>query len=252
MAKSKTKNTLPVAWDAKMAEFAKQEAARTTAGGGGEYVGTQGGQFSFQGEILGKELVVIVVDFVHHKIWNPWPYEPNSKEFHPPGCFAFSEDGQDFAPHEDVPDQQSEKCEDCPHNEWGSGKVGQSKACNDRRLLAVIHGDADDLEEAAIVGVSVSPNGLKAWDGYVSNLAKVRRRPYFSVKTKLSLVPKGTFHYVSATMETELPPAIVDQILERREAARNFLMTAPNVVGYKPYEEPVRKSGRSAFSKGKK
>lgn len=259
MAKAKTTaskkgNTLPVQWDEELAKYATAEAARTTASGGGEFLGTQGGKFQFQGEIIGDEIDLIVVDFVHQNIWNPWPYDQKSKIVHPPGCFAYSEDGKDMEPHESAPDKQSESCETCPFNEFGSGKVGNSKECNGRRLLAVIHADSEDLSEAKIVGLSLSPNALKPWDGYVSNLAGVRRRPQFSVVTHFEMQAKGTYHIVVPKFGSDLDRAQVEQIIARREEARAFLLTPPNVTGYEPYAGRPAKGktaakGKSAFSK---
>lgn len=258
---AKSKNTLPVKWEEELAKEAVAEAARATAAGGGNFVGTKGGVFQFQGEILGKEMEVIVVEFVHGKSWNPHQYDPENPQ--PPGCAALSVDGSEMAPFDQSPDKQSEACEDCPMNEWGSG-VGRGKACADKRLLALIHAESEDFEEAPIVGLSLPPTAIKSWDSYVSNLAQVRKRPFRSVVTRFTMTPKGTVTIPIPSHSSDLDQKTYMALKKRFDEAREFLLAPPNFSGYVSPEQVSKRGGRgrapapvkgrgakSAFSRGR-
>lgn len=66
--------------------------------------------------------------------------------------------------------RQCETCADCPQNVWGTsrgadGKLGQGKACSERKQLAVyLH------ETREVLGLEVPPTSLKNFQAYVTLL----------------------------------------------------------------------------------
>lgn len=76
----------------------------------------------------------------------------------------------------------TKQCEDCPLNEWGSGEGGRGKACANRRRLYFL------MENSVVPYIIEIPStSLKNISPYMSNLVTQRKRPSWSVLTKLTL-----------------------------------------------------------------
>lgn len=65
------------------------------------------------------------------------------------------------------------ECESCPLNEWGSGKAGRGKACNERRQLAILRPG-----ELLPTMLSLPPSSIKTWDQFKINALNKRKRYY--------------------------------------------------------------------------
>lgn len=63
------------------------------------------------------------------------------------------------------------ECETCPLNEWGSGRQGRGKACNERRQLAILRPG-----QVLPTLLSLPPSSIKSWDQFkVASLNKRKR-----------------------------------------------------------------------------
>lgn len=230
-------------WEEELEKEAEDESAREKARGGGvgNKISIRKARFSFDGEVLGKEMECVIVDFVYLNTF----YDTKFDEENPgtPACFALSEDGEDVAPHDNAPDPQADRCEGCPKNEWGSGK-GRAKACAQRRRLALIHkDDLEDPENATVAVLELPPTSVANWSSYVKECRAKMGRPVYAVIAKLAFdtdesYPKVTFEPLEKVDDKE----VIEAIKERRDEIREMLMT--------PFEssdedKPARKKRRS-------
>lgn len=88
--------------------------------------------------------------------------------------------------------RQSDKCEDCPQNQYGSDtKTGKGKACkNMKRVMVLMEGSTLPRR------LTVTPTSLKSFDNYMTQLVD-RGLPYPAVVTSFFLEKKiaGTNTY---------------------------------------------------------
>ncbi len=233
---TKTKTRKSDDWEKELEKEAEADSAREKAGGGGGHqVSIKGRRFTFGGENLGREMKVVVVDYVYaHQLYDS-KYKEDRASI--PICFALSADGEDMAPHEDSVKAQSDACEGCPNNEWGSGR-GRAKACRQGRRLALIsHDDCDDVANAEIVMLNVPPTSAKNWGKYVKDLKAKLSRPCYAVVTTLGFDMDADYPTLTFEVAEKLERETVADIKERRDEARELLMTPYDPSAYKESDE---------------
>src|SRR5574341_1474105 len=161
------KSNLPANIAAALAEETKNLANRIQAPGGDKIKLTKKKTFKLpDGTESPGPLTVVVLDFVSMNKFFDRPYKEG--EISPPACFALGLEPKGLVPSASSPDKQSEGCDDCPNNAWGS--KGDGKACGNHRLLAVIAGAGETAldPKSPMWLVEVSPTAIKAFDVYVS------------------------------------------------------------------------------------
>ena len=95
----------------------------------GNVIGIQNSKFTYKQEVIGDELTIIVLDFIHQKQWYDSPFVREDPK--PPACFAQSVSGEEMQRHNSSPVPQSDWCDGCDKNAWGSATTGsgEGKAC---------------------------------------------------------------------------------------------------------------------------
>lgn len=176
----------------------------------------------------GTELNVVVLDFISYNAWYDRAYDPDTPS--PPACFALNANPKLLEPHETSPLKQAEVCQACPQNQWGSG-TGKSKACQNRRLLAVV---AANKPDADILLLSISPANIKFWDKYVQTLFIKHRLDTANVITKVTLDDDKEFNSPRFSIASVLEQEELSQFGSRLEEAAQMLMTPPSVEGFEP------------------
>lgn len=245
------KETLP----ATMAEELERELEglnKTIGGGSSNRIKTGGKKFVYPDktdEKVAGPIPLIVLGWTSENLYY------GGKEFdeshpEPPVCWALSEAAKGLVPSENVTDRQAESCDTCPMNEWESGK-GKSKACKNTRKLAVVRADSTDPEDP-IFFLSVSPTGLKSWDGYVRKLQAKNALPVMVI-TEVSFdddkaFPTLQFRATEPNVNAELHWA-------RRAEAKAALMVEPDPSDFQKRDTAGRaptaakEGGRSAGSR---
>lgn len=229
---------------AMLAKYAKAAQASEKHSGGGDFISTKGGEFTFQGDALDDPLRSVIVDFAHVNAYYDGPYDPQNPSS--PACFAIEKSTDDpdvdieydMVPHPESPEPQAENCRTCWANAFKSDELGRGKACKNMRRLALVSAGhiGDDGEpvtrldgvnaNAEVALINVSPSGLKYWGAYVKKLANVKGLPPFAVVTDLELVEVGNGHTVKPTVVSELPDEVIAEMIELRAAVETDL-TAP-------------------------
>lgn len=230
------------------AELAK-EAAEITGRiqtGGGQWIRvTQDKKFVLpDGTTSAGPMSVVILDFVSANDWHDRPFKKGEES--PPACFARGLDPEALKPSAKSPVKQGAPetgaCKGCEKNEWGSApNGGNGKACANLRLLAVTEPSADG--EAKVYMLKVSPTGIKAFDAYVKTIKAQFDTVPIGVVTDIYFDPN--LSYGSLRFGNPKPNANLELHFSKKAAAREQLLSDPDVSGYKP---PV--VGKAA--KGKK
>ncbi len=205
---AKATGTALVKWDEVLAAKAKMAAKVVSSIGGSKNVlSFKGGKLSYQGgNVPGNALNVVVLSVVNENNFFEGRYDPNNPAS--PTCYAWgSPDGDDahMRPHEKAPNPQSNECQSCPNNEWGSAETGRGKACKNVVSLAMVSEDAlesvEALQAAEVFYAKLPVTSGKSWKGFVNDCGD---KHYIQFLTELSVVPSGETYTVEFQAVREL------------------------------------------------
>ncbi len=214
----------------------------------GNVIGIQNSKFTYKQEVIGDELTIIILDFIHQKCWYDSSFNRDNPM--PPACFAQSIDGDEMQAHKTSPAKQSDWCDGCEKNAWGSSTTGsgEGKACRDQYRLAVLE-PADDPAEADIAILTVPATSLKNFDQYIRDLAKLKRAQN-AVLTLVTFNDEVDFQLLEFEAEKEIKkPAYYKGILERMEDARAAIMEPIDVSNYEAPSKRKKKTKKKAAKK---
>ena len=194
----------------------------------GNTIGIRNSKFSYKGDVIGRSMVSIIVDFVHAQTWYVNAFDPDNPE--PPSCHALSVKGDEMQPFADVPKKQSDWCDGCPLDAWESADVGRGKACSQQYKLAVLAaGPGETLDSAELAIMTVPPTSLKNFDAYVKHLKKAHKRPPHGVLTRFSFDEDAEHPVLIFEDEAKIKTVEDAQSVNgRRDEARTLLMTPPD------------------------
>jgi len=166
-------------------------------------------------------LDLVLVDFLSYYNFYEGAYDKDN--IVPPTCFALGLEPTSLVPSDNSPEKQASACSSCPMNQFGS--AGKGKACTNNRLIAVLPPDAD--VDTPIWIMKVSPTALKAFDGYVTQVARQFNLPPIGVVTEVSF--DENVAYPSLRFGNPRPNANLADHFPRKEEAMTRLMTEPDV-----------------------
>lgn len=195
MAPIKKPGKAIVKWDEELANLAK-DATKGMDLPTAKFISIRGGKLTFAGaDVPGNELRCVILGWVHENQYYDGDFDPDVPQV--PACYAFGQDTKTMEPHENAPDKQSDACEGCPINEFGSADRGKGKACkNVVRLAIIAESDLEDLDNVEIVYMKVPVMSVKNFLVYAAkNLKVTLGRPYWSVVTNISVVPDDKSQY---------------------------------------------------------
>lgn len=183
--------------------------------------------------VPGNKLLCVVVASIFENKYFSGAYDPNKVV--PPDCFAYSDDGENMAPHAEAKDPQSASCAGCPQTQWGSavsnGRPSKGKACKEVRKLALLPASAL-IENGGVNGsemaiISIPVTSVKNWSNYVNELNNEFARPPWAVLTEISVTPdaktqfKVHFKYAGTVNDEYLGP------MRERIASATQVLTQP-------------------------
>lgn len=177
-------------WEAEMMGEVKAGVAKLSTGG--QFLSMRAKKWSFGGQDLGDYVDIIPIEWSWtYAYYGNQKFDINNPMM--PFCFAISKlvdgridhDPKNLAP-EIVPDKQSEQCNGCPHNDFGSGD-GRGKACkNTIRLSCLLVGAetvkavTDPLKAPQVI-FPIPPTNLKEFGIYQRNLSESHTPPFWIV-----------------------------------------------------------------------
>lgn len=169
-------------------------------------------------------LELVIIDFTSKNAFYQGVFDP--KNITPPACFAIGTNPLKLAPSPNAPLSQAVDCQSCPNNQFGSD--GPGKACKNSRVLAVLPPDAD--EDTPLWILATSPTANKAFDGFVTSVARVFQAPPVGVVATVGFNPNET--YAQLVFSNPQPNPNVGVHLARQEEAREMLAREPDVSGF--------------------
>lgn len=216
-----------VKWDEELARRAALSKGMEDSVATGNFLSVRGGQMSYNGnQIEGNRMKCVVLASVLENKYYDKKFDPDSPAS--PVCYAFGMNDKDLKPHEKAPSKQSEKCEGCEHNEWGSSSRGRGKACKNGRRLGLLHADSlkekDGVKNGTVIYLELPVTSVKGWASYVQGIAAVKKRPPCAVITEISVAsdPKTQLK-VSFKVVDDAPKELLGELLERADAVEKMI-----------------------------
>lgn len=270
---AKTSKNEVANWQEEMAKDAQVavEQENTAGMGGGRFISTRSGVLSYEDTPLpGNQMAVVILDSVMENIYYDSDFDADAMS--PPACFAFGREADEMEPHENVDkydefDRQSDSCEECPMNEWGSAKKGKGKACGNRRRLCVVPAgtydkkgdlelevDPEHFQKADFAFMKLPVTSVKGFSSYMRSVSEQFQRPLYGVVTRIYLEPDPKSQFkVHFEMVEMVEDDCIPTIMARHKQAKNEI-EFPYVPMSDEEKEaaPARKSSsRKKLTKGK-
>ena len=233
---------LPSDLQDEFAEFINRDKASAVAVGW-PYLSTQGGGsvMSLSGQPVGSEsgpaIEAIILGGARVNQYYTGDFIPGKPSA--PSCYAIadptwsaSEVETKLAPPKDLKTKESETCDECRYNAFGSGK-GNAKACKNTVRLALLPASTDDFSKADGMMLSCPPTTMKAWGGYVAPLVAIGR-PVMTVVSSIEKVPavQGSgFNFVFTTLRTIQNKEALRAILARAKGDGGAALVQPPPTG---------------------
>jgi len=237
---------MPVRWDEKLAESAKEVAKLERPAL--SQISLRAGMMTYQKQPVpgNKLLVVIVASCFENKLFKG-KFDPNKYEA--PSCYALSLTGEGMVPHEDAAHKESEVCETCEQNKWGSAGGGsKGKACKQVRRLAIIPAAAlkdGNVATAELAVISIPVTSARNWANYVNTISAEHQRPPWGMLTEIRTVPDAKTQFqVQFEAKGIVTEEYLGAIYKRIDPAAQVLLTPyddSGVVAQAPDPLPNRK-----------
>lgn len=221
-------------WEEKLAQEAKDVAKLERPPL--SKIGFRSGVMTYMGEaVKDNELECIVAAYAFERVLYDSKYDPD--KITPPDCYALAspQESANMAPYDNVPNPRSEECEDCTFGTWDGNTPPM---CKQRRRLIIlpksVANDPEKVATAEMAIMSIPVTSIKHWGKYVNSVAARTQRPYWSVLTKVKLVPhpKHQFH-----VHFEEIGLLSNELLGAIQAVNETAMQ----IALQPYEMNVAK-----------
>ena len=250
----KTDVGAPGDWRSELAKYAQKTVKMEENTATGNRISTRNGRLTYHDTPLkNNEMHVIILAALVENAYYNGPYDPDAPRS--PVCFAFSEDGEDMEPHEKSHERQSDSCEGCQWNKWGSADQGRGKACKNIRRLAVIPmGEGPGVEEikaAEIATLTVPVTSVKGYSAFAKELTTHAGLPPFAYRVRIWLEDDAKSQFrvrFEAADRKPLPEKLMPALIERVKEAEK-LLDQPYV--YIEPEEAAPKRGAGKKKAGK-
>jgi hypothetical protein len=224
-----------VTFESELAMLAEQGIQAEKSSAGISFITTSGGVMKYRDNpIAGNSLEVIVLSSPVERLYYTSRYDPTNNT--PPSCFALGSTITGLKPSHLSDSPQSELCETCPKNQWGSAtNGGKGKACSEKRRLFIMTADSADSANSVSLGevaaLRIPVTSVKGYSTYVQTVASTVKRPLAAVVTKVSLVPdpKTQFKIVFSFVKTIEDIEIIKSLIARGEKETLNAMNNPEV-----------------------
>lgn len=196
---------------------------------------------------LGSEIQVVVLDYMSVNKFYTVAFDSNNPA--PPECYAMGRIINDMAPENDSPHAQNADCRTCPLNQFGSASNGKGKACQNRRLVAVLVVDPENPEahnepDAPIYTLDLSPSNNKSFDGAVNAVA--RALIGMPVKALLTVVAENAGTYATVTWRDPVPNPDYALHYSRKGECIDMLTRRPDFTAHAAKAPPARNTRKAA------
>lgn len=253
-------------WRAEMQADAAKAAEMEKATGGGKFFSMRAGVLSYDDTPLpGNQMACVITDAIMENVYYAESFDSDNRV--PPTCFAFGREEDEMEPHEKVDEEdcftrQSEMCEGCPQNEWGSADKGRGKACGNRRRLAIIPAgvyskkgelelfdEADAFKSSELAFMKLPVTSVKNYSRYVRECADQIDRPPYAVFTRIYVEPDAKSQFkVNFELLEEIDDDLMEVIFKRHKEAADVIAFPYNPPSEEDTEDAEQKSAKRASS----
>lgn len=239
-------------WEKGLAEDATKEVADTATGMA--RISHKGGRLSVDGQMVeGNKLPLAVISFRASKAYYEGDFDPDTPAT--PVCYAFSNDGSStgMIPHDAAPKKQSDSCDTCEHNQFGTAERGRGKRCKDEIRAGVIveTTDPDTIQAAEVRQITIPPGSLKNWGKYLQGLKDVTASGNVrTVLTEVSTQPFGGAYALTFKATHKLAREQVESLLTRKGTVHDMLGQPYPVISAEDAEDR-KKAAKTAARKAR-
>jgi len=220
--------------------------SQRASGGGGRFFSMKAGVLTFDGNPLpGNRMVVAILADTMESSYYDQPFQEGVPAS--PVCFAFAKHESQLEPHtavdnDDYFERQSDVCQGCPRNEWGSARTGKGKACSNVMRLAMIPAgtfsekgtgraktiefdglidDEDHYKSAEEAFMKVPVMSVKNYSAFVKQVAADLKRPPHGVFAEVWLEPdpKSQFKVMFEVVD-KVPSHLLGTLMARHAKAQ--------------------------------
>lgn len=186
------------------------------------------------GTNLGNQISFVVLAFNTRNQWYEKDFNPSAPSKDPPDCYAIGDTIDELAPTDRVKQRQSDKCQECWANQWGSGKIGNTKACRQFRCMAILMTDGDEK----MYRFEASPAQLKAIDSGLKETVIALGGPIKAIMTLTGRPVTQTY----GTFDVKIDPnpdyaKNYERVAEAKEMLAKDYFDKPEVA---PAQQPRR------------
>jgi hypothetical protein len=161
-----------VAWRERLREDAKNPVAGERQGY--PWISIRGKEFWLAKTKMNPPFEVVVLDAANDYSFYEDEFDAMDQG-RTPDCFAIGRNLQ-MVPHLTAPRPQSETCDACPHDRYGSADNGKAKRCRQRIRLALM-----TLNNGSIASLRIPPTSRDNWGQYVRRMKLEGLPPYAAV-----------------------------------------------------------------------
>jgi hypothetical protein len=223
------------------AQQAKAQLAKAPMEGG-TTLSFKNGVTTFMGNRTENPLRIIVLAVQFERAYHDTVYSADNTK--PPACYSYNNE----QPHPAVKDPQSDDCEACPMNAWGSGQ-NNAKACKEGLRFAMITADGLDraakLETSQVVTAKLSVMNSKTARAFFEAMIETKGAVFANV-VSLFNEPDSKTQY-KTTFSLSEPLSLDDEmagiIRAKIEQAEKMLAQPYPSFDEAPIKGPVKGSG---------
>lgn len=244
------KSTLPANWESQMKDDAAKGRKSVAHVGGGQFMSTRGGILAFQGvPVPGNKMHAVVLAHCLENAKYEGEYDQDNPQ--PPSCYAFGDDADTMAPHEEAEKKYSDGCKGCENNKFGSAEKGRGKACKNIVRMSVMHADslkdaAKGLDGAQIALLKLPVMSVPGWASHVKQLDELKGLPPYAFVTEIGVVPDQRSQYrVTFDLVRQIDKKAMQAVFAAAKRQEKEL-----AFPYQPIDASALKKGGKAGKKG--
>ena len=189
-------------------QLAKQQETAQGLRTTGSFIKFKNAQMKIDGTPIPSNMVdVRVLAAVGERTFYVGEYDANRVQV--PDCYAVNSDH----PHPEASSPQSEMCNDCPHNKWGTGPRKRGKACREGARIVVVPANVP-IKTAPLYMAKIPITSLSTVTAFTSRCSQSGKMMGEFV-TQLSVVEdnKSFFkvHLTIKELSSDIDPAMLLQ-----------------------------------------
>jgi hypothetical protein len=192
----------------------------------GAYIGFKNAILKVDGNpVPGNKAEVRVLAAIPERAWYAGAYDPDVAQV--PACYALDSS----EPHQQSADPQSDFCESCPKNKWGSAPPrpgstlpGKGKACREGARLVVVAAGTP-LKIAPMYTAKIPVTSLSAVNTFIDRCASGGKLTGEFVAVLGVIEDKKSFFKVLLDPKEFTPDMDLHLLMERQDTAYQLAMT---------------------------